>query len=147
MAKSQRDKGKRGEREACALIHSLTGREAKRSNQFVTGLHNPDIHVDSKCHFEVKFQERCSIYPYINQAREDAGISGSGRIPVVLYRSSKKPWLAIIEADKMVEFAKAIMEMIEGDKHENTNGSNQVRVSSSSSISDDELSSNPMLKE
>lgn len=118
MGVSQRNKGKRGESDAAQFLRDMFGLDARRSNQFMSGLHNPDVYMDSGPHWEVKFQEKCSVYPYINQAREDAGISNSGRVPAVMYRSSRKPWLVIIEAKDMIEFAKSILKLYEKGQNE-----------------------------
>lgn len=98
MGRAQRDKGKRGEREAAALLHNLFGIDARRSSQVVGTKDSPDLlHSVKGLHIEVKFREKLSVYAAIEQAEADA----DDNIPILLFRSSRKRWLAICYLDDM----------------------------------------------
>ena len=95
MAKKEREKGKRGEREFAALLRSW-GFDARRGVQFQGGPGSPDVVTDIKgYHFEVKRVEALKLWPSIKQAQEDAGDD----VPIVAHRPNNKPWLAIMEME------------------------------------------------
>jgi len=94
MGKMQREKGKRGEREVVDLIKQY-GFEARRGQQFKGTPDSPDvIHNIINTFIEVKFREKFSLYPALEQAHGEA----KGQIPVVFHRRSSKPWVAILDA-------------------------------------------------
>ena len=94
MGKMQREKGKRGEREVVDLIKRY-GFEARRGQQFKGGADSPDvIHNIPNVFVEVKYREKFSIYPALEQATEEA----ERKMPVVFHRRSGKPWVAILDA-------------------------------------------------
>lgn len=98
MGKHSRDKGKRGEREAAALITRLFGVEAHRGRQYQGSDDSPDVKADLPgVHWEVKRTEALSLYPAIEQAAADAADS----VPVVLHRRNGKPWLCVVRADDL----------------------------------------------
>ncbi|SOB59645.1 conserved protein of unknown function [Pseudodesulfovibrio profundus] len=105
MGKASRDKGKRGEREAAALLREY-GFEARRGCQYQGGPDSPDVVADGlPLHFEIKRTERLSLYPAIEQATQDAGAE---KIPIVLHRQSRKPWLAIIPAEELLSLLRQV---------------------------------------
>lgn len=105
MGKASRDKGKRGEREAAALLREH-GFDARRGCQYHGGPDSPDVVAqDLPVHFEIKRTERLSLYPAIEQAAQDAG---TGEMPVVFHRQSRKPWLAIMPAEDLLDLLRQI---------------------------------------
>ncbi len=95
MGKMQREKGKRGEREVVDLIKRY-GFEARRGQQFKGGADSPDvIHNIPGLYIEVKYREKFSIYPALEQARDETAPRDS---PVVFHRRSGKPWIVIMDA-------------------------------------------------
>ena len=95
MGKMQREKGKRGEREVVDLIKRY-GFEARRGQQFKGGADSPDvIHNIPNVFVEVKYREKFSLYPALEQAGEEAARIN---VPVVFHRRSGKPWVAILDA-------------------------------------------------
>lgn len=161
MAINSRAKGARGELAFCKAVRDLYGINSRRSQQYCGSTGDAaDVVSDLNCHLEIKCVERLNVAEAFNQARTDS--AKSGRTPVVAHKKNRGPWLitmALSDLGRFIEenqhhfveqyeFMKALETLYKkGKRHENTNGSNQVRASSSSSISDDELSSNPMLKE
>ena len=105
MGKSQRDKGKAGERELAALFRTHGFTDARRTSQFcgqsgdasdVIGL--PGIHV------ECKRCETTKIHEWMEQAKRDAK---EGLIPAVFHRRSREEWLVTMQAeDFLKEYAR-----------------------------------------
>jgi len=94
MANS-RDKGKRGELEAVAVLDAL-GLDCRRSVQYCGRSGDADITCDRfEAHIEVKRTERLNPYGFIDQAIRD---SKGRRPPLVMMRSSNRPWLVMLRA-------------------------------------------------
>lgn len=101
-------KGKRGEREAAALLREY-GFEARRGQQFSGGGDSPDVvHSIPNVHIEVKRTEALSLYKAMDQAREDSG----GKVPVVLHKRNGREWLAVIPASDLLRVFQYIGEKI-----------------------------------
>lgn len=92
MSKSEREKGKRGEREVAKILKSL-GFDTRRTSQYCgnTGDASDVVGVDG-FHLEVKRQETTKIPEWMKQATEECG----DNIPCVLHRRSKGVWLATL---------------------------------------------------
>ncbi len=93
MSKSQRTKGATYEREVCALLSDILGREVKRNiGQSRDG--GDDITIG---HFriECKRRARISVYEWLEQAEAAAKL---GETPVVICRGDGKKSLAILDA-------------------------------------------------
>lgn len=88
---NSRAKGKRGELEAAQAWRELIG-PARRGQQFHGGQDSPDICVMDGIHVEVKRVEQGNPYGWMEQAVGDAG----EKVPLVLHRRNKQPWLAIV---------------------------------------------------
>jgi hypothetical protein len=99
----QREKGKRGEREAAKELKRLFGVDARRGVQFSGGSDSPDVvHSIEGVHIEVKRAEALALEAAMSQAIGDAG---SERLPVVLHRKNHKPWYAIVRLDDLPQLA------------------------------------------
>lgn len=110
MSKSQRDKGKTGEREAAAELKRLFDCEAKRGFQFRGGQEDADVVTDMDgVHFEVKRTERFRMYDAMEQAATD---STAGALPVVLHRQNKRPWVAVVRLDDLPAVVKSLGEYL-----------------------------------
>ena len=108
---NSRRKGKRGELEAAAEIRRLLGLPARRGQQYRGTADSPDVIVDLPgVHFEVKRTERLRIYQAVEQARRDA----HPKIPVVLFRSNRREWLAIVPLEDLVALAERLVMFGEG---------------------------------
>lgn len=110
MGRSQREKGKRGERQAAKALADVTGLEARRGVQYQGGPDSPDIDVSNLygMHWEVKYQERESVRLWMEQAQRDAG----DLVPVLLHRRNNKPWLVTIPLERVNEFSARLAEAI-----------------------------------
>ena len=101
MGRSQREKGKRGERWAAKAVSQAIRIPARRGVQFKGGADSADLEVQLEgVHWEVKFVERESIRTWMRQAQEDGG----GKIPVVLSKRSREPWLITLPLERLYEF-------------------------------------------
>lgn len=106
MSKRSRDKGKRGERLAAKLLSEL-GINSHRGQQY-NGLEGEDVvSLDlATVHWEVKHVETLSVQAAMRQSEGDALL---GQIPAVLHKKNNKPWLLTIPADRMLDFAHAVI--------------------------------------
>jgi len=103
MGRSQREKGKRGERQAAKAVQEATGLPARRGVQYQGGPESADIDVECHgMHWEVKFVERESVRAWMEQAVQDSG----GKVPVVLHRRKGKEWLLTIQLGRLNDFAR-----------------------------------------
>lgn len=94
--KGRRDKGVRGEREVRVL--------AEARGLAVRGLEDSGDHLvvcaDAlTLHLEVKRQERTQILKWCRQAEGEAPV---GTVPVVVFRSSREPWRAVLEYKQLL---------------------------------------------
>lgn len=129
MPKNSRRKGARAEVEAAKLLESLGLGPARRGQQH-SGVEAQDvIHSIPGVWLEVKRQETTQLYPWLEQAKRDAickslGGSAVGKsivradVSVVLHRRNRKPWVFVVEAEDVVEFAQAIVDALrrEGER-------------------------------
>ena len=115
MGLRSRNKGKRGEREAAAEVARVLGTSAARGRQFCGSPDSPDIVTGlADVHFEVKRCEALSLYAAMQQAIDDAG----DRLPVVLHRRNRQPWVAIVRLDDLPRLAAIIAERRTNDRDE-----------------------------
>lgn len=102
MGLKSRNKGKRGEREAAAEVRRLFRTDARRGRQYSGSDESPDIIAEIEdVHFEVKRAENLRLYDALDQAISDAG----DKIPVVLHRQNRKPWVAVVRLDDLPRLA------------------------------------------
>lgn len=90
-------KGSAGERELCAFL-AERGYPAHRNDQrYIGGKGNPDIAAEGleRYHIEVKRVERLNVSEAMRQALRDA----AGRVPVVVHRKNREPWLITLKLD------------------------------------------------
>jgi Holliday junction resolvase len=96
---NSRAKGARAERELAEYIRSF-GFAARRGQQFSGSAESPDVVTDiAGVHFESKRVEKGSIYPWLAQAKRDAG----KKIPVVAHRRNGEEWIAILPLKHLME--------------------------------------------
>jgi len=101
MGRSQREKGKRGERLAAKAVSQAIRLPARRGVQFKGGADSADLEVELEgVHWEVKFVERESIRSWMKQAEADSG----GLVPVVLSKKAREPWLITLPLERLYEF-------------------------------------------
>jgi len=104
MGRSQRDKGKRGERLAAQELKDL-GYQACRGVQHQGGPGSPDLRTSiDGVHMEVKFVEREQIRMWMRQAADECGDS----VPVVLHKKSREEWLVTLPLMMLNEFCERL---------------------------------------
>ena len=94
-------KGSAGERELCMWL-TAHGYPARRNEQRYTGgKGNPDVSVEGLegYHFEVKRVERLNVPAAMQQAERDA----DGRIPAVVHRRNRAPWLITMHLEDWIK--------------------------------------------
>ena len=106
MSKSQREKGKLGERSIANLFKAHGFENAHRSQQHSgKGESSADVVGVDGLHLEVKLGYKYSkIYEFREQAERDS--EGSGNIPVVCCRMDRQPWLAVLDLEDFISIYK-----------------------------------------
>lgn len=98
MARSQREKGKRGELQVRDVFRAHGFDCARVPNS--GGLHIPgDLDGLDGFHIEVKYHERPSIRAWIAQAERDCP---EGDVPILAWRCSRMRWRADVDLDWLV---------------------------------------------
>lgn len=108
MGRSQREKGKAGEREAAHLIRDSWGIEARRGRQYRGSDDSPDVICVPGLNVEVKRREAGNPGAWLEQAQAEAGDA----LAVVLHKRNGKPWLLTLQADRLME----LIALVEGPK-------------------------------
>lgn len=100
MGKSQREKGKRGEREVASILreHGYSG--ARRGVQYSGGPDSPDVVGIPGIHFEVKRVEKLDLRSAMAQSIHDAE---EREIPVVVHRRSREQWYITLSFEDFLE--------------------------------------------
>lgn len=100
-----RAKGARGELEAAEALGRI-GLDCRRSVQYCGRGGDADLVCDAELHIEVKLTERLNPYSFMSQAIRD---SRSKKTPIVVMRSSYKPWLVLVRLDDVPALAEEII--------------------------------------
>jgi len=111
VSRASREKGLRGEAEVAAIYREL--------GLAVRGLESTGDHVVAtagagrlRIHSEVKRAERTRPWPWFEQASSEAE---PGSIPVVAFRSNRKPWLAMLPLEVLALLVAAAGESVGSD--------------------------------
>tara|TARA_R110000824_G_scaffold304593_2_gene492400 strand:- start:182 stop:535 length:354 start_codon:yes stop_codon:yes gene_type:complete len=109
MGRMQREKGKRGEREAAAVITEIFGLEARRTAQR-RGDQTADIDCGRQVHIEVKRRAGIAAIRWLEQAERD---KTKGTVPFVMLREDKDlEWSILVRASQLKGL------MVELERHE-----------------------------
>ena len=109
MGKREREKGKRGEREARDELGAILNVNARRGVQFQGGPDSPDVVLDAAIHVECKRTETLSVYVAMAQAQGDAN---EDNVPIVWHRRSRKPSLVIVQTSDLVRLAREVVRCV-----------------------------------
>lgn len=94
--RSSRVKGAAGEREACGLLTDWLGGQTvrRRLGQSREGGHDATIDMGGgrEIRVEVKRQEQARLHLWLEQA--EASCEGTDAMPLVIWRPSRRPWIA-----------------------------------------------------
>ena|SRR5579859_2711603 len=104
MSNTEREKGKRGERELAEILRFHGWTDARRGVQYHGSAGSPDVVGIPKVHFERKRVRSLQIYPAMAQARKDAGEN----LAVVSFRGDGvgKAELAILHLEDFLNLLK-----------------------------------------
>lgn len=89
MGRSQREKGKRGERELAGLLREY-GYDCRRGQQYCGASGDADVVGLSGIHIECKRVEKLNLLDAVSQAVRDAA---KGLLPAVFHRKDRCEWL------------------------------------------------------
>lgn len=104
MGKSQREKGKRGEREVKDILRKRGWSEARRGQQYAGSPDSPDVIGIPGIHFEIKRVERLDLGAAIKQSKDD---SADNEVPVVAHRKSGEPWYVTLSLEDFLMYVQA----------------------------------------
>ena len=111
---NSRAKGAQAEREAAAKMRALGFPNARRGQQFSGSPDSPDVaNGIPGCHPEVKRTEKFSLYPALDQAKRDGG----GALPYILHRKNRRPWVVVVELDRLIEFCELVLQHRKGEEN------------------------------
>lgn len=84
------------------------GFEARRGQQYCGANGDADVICEelAHIHWEVKRTETLSFRKALEKAKSDAG---EGKTPIVVQRGNRQDWVAIIEAEKLLEMISELM--------------------------------------
>lgn len=100
MSKASRAKGGAGEREVVQILRTHGWPDAKRTSDGSGQQGRGDIaNGPDATHLEVKRQETIKVGEWWRQAEAEAA---TGCLPVVVFRRSRMPWLAVVELDELL---------------------------------------------
>ena len=107
MGRSQREKGKRGEREAAAAIEELFGLPTRRTAQ-CRGDQTADIECGRKVHIEVKRRAKIGVMRFLQQAERDQSPDAT---PFVMLREDgDQRWSILVRADQLKELVNELVD-------------------------------------
>lgn len=108
MGRSQRDKGKRGEREALAHLRAVWGFDGGHRSAQVDGRLSSDLVLPaSGLHPEVKFYKGIAALRFLEQAERDAQ---EGEVPFVVMRENgDKRWALMLRAADLPTLIERLM--------------------------------------
>jgi hypothetical protein len=110
-------KGKTGELEIANYLSSK-GYKSRRSQQFCGSSSSADVLSELPYHIECKRCESLNVYKALEQAQADvkkenvfldsdaergASDDQEPKIPIVIHRRNRKPWLVILELDDFLK--------------------------------------------
>lgn len=99
MGKSQREKGKRGEREVVDLFKAF-GFDARRGQQHKGTNDSPDVIViEAPVQVEVKRRQNMRLYNWMDKLDEEAGTN----YPILFFRPDNKKWVSVMYAEDLLD--------------------------------------------
>ena len=111
LGKLSRNKGKAGEREVAKLF-TVRNFPSKRGVQYNGSTGSPDVIIDALSEvfqIEVKRTETFNLYSALTQAKSDAPT----KVPLVIHRRSKRPWVAVIELNRLIDLFQIIFDRVD----------------------------------
>lgn len=104
MGRSQREKGKRGERELAGILREY-GYDCRRSQQYCGVSGDADVIGLPGIHIECKRVEKLNLLDAVLQAVRDAA---KGLLPTVFHRKDRCEWLVTMRLVDWIELYKEV---------------------------------------
>lgn len=123
---NSKQKGKRGELEACKIINQVLGVEARRGVQYQGSPDSPDVITALGIHFEVKRTNKLRLWQALQQSIQDAGES----VPVVLHRADRQDWIISLRFEDVLRLVHVLEDGCNGN-YDNKNSGKENRGSTS----------------
>lgn len=101
----QREKGKRTERQAAALLRDLFGIAARRSVQYCGRAGDADLQTVDGLHVEVKARKSIAALRFFEQAQADAK---PGELPMVMMKEDRSDFFILIRAQDFPAVARLL---------------------------------------
>lgn len=98
MPLNSRQKGKRGEREAAALLRDMGFPEARRAQQYCGAAGTADVLIDAPFHIEVKNTAKACLPEWIAQASRDS----KGQPWIIMWKRARDGWYVIAKAETVL---------------------------------------------
>lgn len=102
MGKSQREKGKRGERELAGRLRDH-GYDCRRGQQFCGTSGDADVTGLPGIHIECKRVERLNLQEAMEQSKRDVR---TGEMPCVFHRRDRSEWLVTMRLEDWIQLYK-----------------------------------------
>ena len=102
MGKSQREKGKRGERELAGRLRDHVY-DCRRGQHFCGAIGDADVTGLPGIHIECKRVERLNLQEAMEQSNRDAR---TGEIPTVFHRRDRSEWLVTMKLEDWIQLYK-----------------------------------------
>ena len=99
MGRSQREKGKRGERELAGLLREY-GYDCRRGQQYCGASGDADVVGLPGIHIEGKRVEKLNLLDAVSQAVRDAA---KGLLPAVFHRKDRCEWLVTMRLEDWIQ--------------------------------------------
>ena len=99
MGRTEREKGKRGERELAGILRNY-GYRCRRGQQYSGANGDADVIGLPGIHIECKRVERLDLLAAAEQSKRDAL---PGELPAVFHRKNRSEWLVTMPLDNWME--------------------------------------------
>jgi len=106
MGRSQREKGKRGERAAAKALNETFGLDCTRSAQVSGQTGQADLNCKAAIHCEVKVRKGIGALRYLDQAVSDCLPE---KVPFVLMKEDRGEWVAMVRLKDFQRLTDAII--------------------------------------
>jgi|HubBroStandDraft_6_1064221.scaffolds.fasta_scaffold01839_20 hypothetical protein len=108
MGASERNKGARGEQEIIQLLRTYGWPNAERTSNGRAQIARGDFANGPRIHLDAKRTEVAHVWAWWEQANRDCRgrdpltLNSAPALPVVAFRRSRSPWLALIEFEELL---------------------------------------------
>lgn len=127
MSRAQREKGKRGERQAAREIERVLGIPASRTAQHCGKAGMADIDMGAAFHPEVKTRKSIAACRFFDQAESDRG---ENALPIVLMKEDRGPFFLMLKLDDLPQLMELIADAKQSEVTDSDPGSAVDRADS-----------------